>query len=155
MKNQTCKFEKSVVKESAQGNLNEKLALHVKECAACQETLKVADWMQNFAAAAPERALPTAGFLWWKAKIIEKQEAGKRAARPIVWTQTAAIFLVFAAAAWLVVKYQTKFSIVAENLSASIELVAAPFIIALVFATAVCLAVAVKWREPSIKKLTK
>jgi len=151
MRDKICEFEKAVVKEFTQGIQNEKLALHVKECADCREALKVANWMQNFAAAAPKRALPTPGFLWWKSKIIEKQEAGRRAAQPIVWTQTAAIILVIITTAWLAIKYQSKFSTVIENFSASIELIATPFLIAFVFAAVVCIAVAFKWREPSRK----
>ncbi len=152
MKNQICEFEKAVVKESAQGNPNEKLALHVKECADCRDALKVASWMQNFAAnAATKRTLPTPGFLWWKSKIIEKREAGKRATQPIMWTQIAAIILAIITTAWLAVKYQSKFSTVLENFSASIKLVAVPFLIAFVFAAVVCIAVAFKWREPSRK----
>lgn len=152
MKNQICEFEKVVVKELTQGIQNEKLALHVKECAGCREALKIASWMQNFAAnAAPKRRLPTPGFLRWKSKIIEKREAGERAVQPIVWTQTAAIFLTVVTTAWLAIKYQSKFSTVIENFSASLQLVAAPFLIAAVFAAVVCLAVAFKWREPSRK----
>jgi len=152
MKDKICEFEKAVVKESAQGIQNEKLALHVKECADCREALKVAGWMQNFAAnPAPKRALPTPGFLWWKSKIIEKQAAGKRAAQPIVWTQTAAVILAIITTVWLAVKFQSKFSTVLENFSASMELIAAPFLIAFVFAAVVCIAVAFKWREPSRK----
>ncbi|MCA1636845.1 MAG: hypothetical protein LC768_00655 [Acidobacteria bacterium] len=151
MKNKICEFEQTVIKELGQGIPNEKLALHVKGCFACKETLKIASWMQNFAAPAPERALPTPGLLWWKSKIIEKQAAGKRAAQPIVWTQTAAVILVIITTAWLAIKYQSKFSTVLENFSASIELIAAPFLIAFVCAALVCLAVAFKWREPSRK----
>jgi predicted anti-sigma-YlaC factor YlaD len=152
MKNQICEFEKAVIKESAQGIRTEKLVLHVKECAACREALKVASWMQNFAAtAAPKCALPTAGFLRWKSKIIEKREAGRRAAQPIVWTQTAAILLVVITTAWLLIKYQSKFPTVIENFSASFELIAVPFLFAFIFAAFVCLAVSLKWREPSRK----
>ena len=152
MKNRICEFEQAIVKELKQGIPNEKLAVHVKECADCREALKVSNWMQNFATTtAPKRALPTAGFLWWKSKIIEKQEAGKRAAQPIVWTQTAAVILAVITAVWLAVKYQSKFSTVLENFSASIEIIAAPFLIAFVFAAVVCIGVAFKWREPSRK----
>ena len=149
MKKQFCEFEKAVVKDFGQGIQNEKLAVHIKECGACREALKVASWMQNFAAAtAPKRALPTPGFLRWKSKIIEKQEAGRRAAQPIVWTQTAAIILAVITTAWLALRYQSKFSTVLENFSASIELVAAPFLIAFIFAGFVCLFAALKLREP-------
>jgi len=152
MKNRICEFEKAVVKEFGLGILNENLALHVKECADCREALKVTEWMQNFAAVAePKHTLPTPGFLWWKAKIIEKQEAGKRAAQPIVWTQTAAIILVLLTVVWFAIKFQSKFSTVIENLSASINLIAAPFLIAFVFAAIVSLAIAFEWREPSKK----
>jgi len=153
MRDKICEFEKAVVKEFGQGILNENLALHVKECADCREALKVTKWMQNFAAvaSAPKRTLPTPGFLWWKAKIIEKQEAGKRAAQPIVWTQTAAIILVLLTMIWFAIKFQSKFSTVIENLSASINLIAAPFLIAFVFAAIVSLAIAFEWREPSRK----
>ncbi|MEJ7700333.1 MAG: hypothetical protein WKF71_11905 [Pyrinomonadaceae bacterium] len=152
MKKQICEFEKAVVKELAQGIQNEKLAFHIKECAGCREALKVAGWMQNFAVVgAPKRALLTAGFIWWKAKLIEKQAAGKRAAQPIVWTQRAAIILVTITSVWFVNKYQSKFSTVIENFSASFELIAAPFLIAFVCAAFVCLAIAFKWRETSKK----
>lgn len=151
MKKQICEFEKAVIKELTQAVQSEKLALHVKECGGCREALKVAAWMQSFAAAAPKRALPTAGFIWWKAKLIEKQAAGKRAAQPIVWTQTAAIILVTITAVWLMTKYQAKFSTVIENFSASVELIAAPFLTAFVCAVFICLAIAFKWRETSKK----
>lgn len=151
MKKQICEFEKAVVKELTQAVQNEKLALHVKECAGCREALKVAGWMQNFAATVPKRALPTAGFIWWKAKLIEKRAAGKRAAQPIVWTQTAAIILITITSVWLMTKYQSKFSTVIENFSASFELIAAPFLIAFVCAAFICLAIAFGWRETSKK----
>ena len=148
MKDKTCEFEQAVVKESARGIPNEKLALHVKECVTCREALNIARWMQNFAReATPKQALPTAGFLWWKSKIIEKQEAGKRAAQPIVWTQTAAIIVLIITALWLAIKYQSIFSSVLKTFSASIELVAAPFLIAVGFATIVCFAFAFKWHQ--------
>ncbi len=152
MKNQICEFEKAVVNESARGIKNEKLALHIKECAGCREALKVAGWMQNFAAATvPKRALPTAGFVRWRSKIIEKQAAGNRAAQPIVWTQTVAIMSVIITITWLAIKYRSKFSTVIENFSASFDLVALPFLIAFVCAAFVCTAIGFKWRETSRK----
>lgn len=152
MSDKICEFEKEIVKEPSQEAMSETLALHVKDCAGCREALQVSGWMKNFAAsAAPKHALPTASFLLWKAKIIEKQEAGRRAAQPIAWTQTGAVILVLLTMVWFVIKFQSKFSTVLENLSASIELVAAPFLTAFVFAAIVSLAIAFKWREPSKK----
>ena len=151
MKNPICEFEKAVVKESAQGNLSEKLKLHIKDCADCREALKVVAWLQNFAAEAPKRPLPTAGFIWWKSKIMEKQAAGKRAAQPILWTQTIAVIVAVIASVWFAVVYQSKFAAVIENFSASFELIAVPSLIAFVCAALICIVIAFKWRESSGK----
>ena len=153
MKKQICEFEKAVIKDAGQGNQSENLALHIKDCAACRETSAVAGWMRNFAAAAPERVLPAAGFIWWKAKLIEKRAAGERAAQPIVWTQRAAAILAAITGFWLVSRYQSKFSTVFEKFSASIELIAAPFLITVVCAVIICLAIAFKWRKTSKKTI--
>jgi uncharacterized Tic20 family protein len=151
MKNQICEFEKAVVNESTRGVLSERLKIHVKDCADCREVLRVAAWLQNFAAEVPKRPLPTAGFIWWKSKIIEKQAAGRRAAQPILWTQTIAVIVAVVASVWFGFTYQSKFAAVIENFSASIEIIAIPSLIALVCAAFICVVIAFKWRESSGK----
>jgi hypothetical protein len=152
MKNQICEFEKAVIKESAGAVHNEKLALHIKQCADCREALKVAGWMRNFAAdAAPRRNLPSAGFILWKSKIIEKQQAGRRAAQPIIWTQKGAILLAVIIMAWLAIQYQSKFETVRENFFASFELIAIPFLIAFICVAFICTVIAFRWRGTSRK----
>jgi uncharacterized membrane protein YciS (DUF1049 family) len=49
------------------------------------------------------------------------------------------------------IKFQSKFSVVLQNFSASIELIAAPFLIAFVCAALVCAVFAIKWRESAGK----
>ena len=151
MKNRICEFEKAVIKESALDVQSEQLQLHIKDCGDCQESLKVAAWLQNFAVETPKHHLPSAGFVWWKSKIIEKQAAGKKAAQPILWTQTAAVFVAIATSVWLAYAYRSKFAAVIENFSASFELIAVPSLIAIVCAAFICIVIAFKWRENSGK----
>jgi len=144
-----CEYEQSVVKELAQGKQNEKLVAHIKVCAECREALKVARWMQTFAAATMKpQALPAPGLLWWKAQLSKKQEAARRALQPIVWTQIIAIVAFAAVLVWLMGKNQTQLISVWKNTLASLEIIAVPLLISLVFATLACLLLVFKWREP-------
>jgi hypothetical protein len=110
--------------------------------------LKIAGWMQKFSAStAPNRALPTAGFILWKSKIIEKQQAGIRAVQPIIWAQKAAILLTVTIMIWLAVQFQSEFKAVMKIFSASVELIALPFLVAFVCAAFICAVIAFKWRK--------
>lgn len=132
MKEDFCEFENKRAENASAAIRDENFAAHLKQCSKCREAFRVADWMQRLAAeTAPSAKLPTAGFLFWKSKIIEKQRAAQRAAKPIFWMETAAIVLISIAMLWLAVKNQTRLEPVWNQIFASLELVAAPFFIAL------------------------
>ncbi len=144
-----CEYEQSAIKELAQGKQNEKLAAHIKSCAECREALKVARWMQTFAAATMKpQALPAPGLLWWKAQLSKKQEAAKRALQPILWMQIMAAIIVIATLIWLIDKTETQLIPVWNNIFTSLEFIAAPLLIGLACVALICVVLAFKWREP-------
>jgi len=149
MKKSICEFEQSVIRNLSASNRSGELSAHLKQCADCREALKVAQWMQTFAASAAKEAnaLPAPGFLWWKSKLIERQEAAKRAARPIVWTQIAAALIFTATIFWLLIENQAHLAPVWNNLSTSLELITVPLLIAFICGALICLTLALKWRS--------
>jgi hypothetical protein len=57
---------------------------HAAECAVCRETLTVAAWMQELAALPPvDRRVPDPAYLWWKAELLRRWDAQRRAAAPL------------------------------------------------------------------------
>lgn len=97
-----CEFEPQTIKAVKSGfAASEEISAHIKSCAACRETAKVAAFFQrNLRNEQPPQNLPAAGFLWWKSKIIEKRRRAERVAQPILIAQIAAAAAVFATCLW-------------------------------------------------------
>lgn len=152
-KEKNCEFEQKIVKEFASRKANQELSAHVASCANCREALKVAAWMQSFAREESRLpALPTAGFLWWKAQIIQKQNAAERAMQPLRWAQVIAFTLAAAAFAGVSIIIPEQFAPVWKYFSESLELIAMPLLISFVCGGIVFLLLAYKWLEPSKNK---
>jgi len=92
MKKQTaCEYESEIVKSLKSGFQTGEIAEHLRGCADCRETSKVALFFQtNLMNEPPPKNLPVAGLIWWKSRLREKQRAGERVAQPILIVQTAA-----------------------------------------------------------------
>ncbi len=109
--------------------------------------------MQAFARAESQLpALPTSGFLWWKAQIIQKQTAAQRATQPLVWAQVIAFALAAAAFAGILIIIPEQFASVWKYFSESLELVAAPLLISFLCGGIIFLLLAYKSLEPFKKK---
>ena len=77
-KQTACEFQSAVVKSVKSGIANDDANEHLKNCADCQETLKVARFFQmNLMKELPPLNLPAAGLIWWKAKLREKHRAAE------------------------------------------------------------------------------
>lgn len=152
MKENSCEYEQSLVKGLASGKQNKELAAHLSGCPDCREALKIAGWMQAFAAGSQPQALPKPGFIRWKAQLIEKRSKAEQATRPIVWTQMATVVLVAAAVVWGLATNQSQLAPTAKVLFESLELVATPLLIGFSCAVFACLAFAFKWRQPAKRK---
>lgn len=60
------------------------LRAHLVDCPACRETVAVTVWMQDLAGASvPSAKLPDPALLWWKADLMRRWDAQRRAAAPL------------------------------------------------------------------------
>ncbi len=80
----TCEWEAAVLETIRTAREDPAVRDHVATCEACRETAEAAAWMQQFAAlpADPLR-LPDPGMLWWKAQLLQRWDAQRRAAAPL------------------------------------------------------------------------
>lgn len=68
---------------------------------ACEEpeTLRLAGWLQDQAAAEPPPNLPTSSQIWWRAQILrrlsEPDPSTVRATRPVLWTTAIGVIIAF------------------------------------------------------------
>ena len=152
MKENNCEYEQDVLKSLKLANSDPELANHIAQCPNCQETVKVANWMQAFSATTKPKSLSKPGFIRWKAQIKEKQAKAERATQPIIWMQIAAILLTIVAVAWMLIKNQSPFAPILKILSASLELVAMPMFIGFICAGFVCFMFVYKWRHSGGRK---
>ncbi len=123
------------------------LELHIAVCAECQQSQKVFDFMQKFAAQTQPPNLPAPGFLVFKARILQKQSAAIRAVQPIFWMQIAASVLFISAIGWFLGKSQTPISSILKETFLSLLSVAPLFILGVVSAVLICFAFAYFLRE--------
>ena len=96
---------RDMVRRMARGGLADaSLNDHITSCPSCQETIAVANWMQQLASApVVGRPLPDPTYLWWKAELLRRWDAGQRASAPVeVGEQVHAGVGLVAAAALLV-----------------------------------------------------
>ena len=83
-----CDREIEVVKATRTGFWPETLRSHTEGCEACSEALLVSQFLNEETADAITEAqatspLPEAGLVWWKAQLRARQEAVRRASRPV------------------------------------------------------------------------
>ncbi len=117
-KQTACEFQSAVVKSVKSGIANDDANEHLKNCADCQETLKVARFFQmNLMKELPPLNLPAAGLIWWKAKLREKHRAAERVGQPITIVQTIAIVIFTVVFLWLFNTESLQLAALGEGLS--------------------------------------
>ena len=92
MKAAFCEHEETVHRavghRTAGRGLDADLEAHVRDCAVCGETVRVAAFLQR-AAEADHPRLPTPSQLWWRARVVRRltgqDPAADRATRPVMW----------------------------------------------------------------------
>ena len=75
-------------------NPGHEIRTHFESCAICQEEANIWRWMKSFAQETEKEANPAAyGLIWLKAQFMKKQEAQRKALRPLVIFQMAVVAL--------------------------------------------------------------
>ena len=92
MRMHECTCEAAVVNAVVAGRwptgADADLRTHVEGCEACAEVARVAQAMADIDAAALEQVdLPSAGQIWWRAKVRARAEAARAAERPMLFVQ--------------------------------------------------------------------
>ena len=124
------------------------LELHIAGCGECQQTRKVFDFMQKFAAQTPPpQNLPAPGFLIFKARILQKQTAANRAVQPIFRMQMAASVLFVSVIGWFLGKSPTPITSILKEAFLSLLSAAPLFIFGVISAVLICAAFAYFLRE--------
>ena len=86
-----CKKQDMVLEAVKTGKWDSETRTHFESCAICQEEAKVWSWLKSFARETEKEANPAAyGLIWLKAQFMEKQEAQRKALRPLVIFQIVA-----------------------------------------------------------------
>lgn len=84
MGGRTCDKESAVRAMVRAGHDEPRLREHVARCEACRQTSDVTAWLIRFANLPVEsERLPDPGLLWWKAQLLQRWDAQRRAAEPI------------------------------------------------------------------------
>lgn len=66
----------------------DELRAHVEACPVCADVVAIAAAMQEEHTLALQQAhVPTAGLVWWRAELRARQEAARKAARPMTLVQ--------------------------------------------------------------------
>jgi hypothetical protein len=99
-----CAREASIVRAAwspdfASGRLDAELESHLAECETCAEIAALARALRDDRdAACAGASVPSAGAVWWRAQRRAREEAARRAARPISFVHGIALGTVAAAA---------------------------------------------------------
>ena len=115
------------------------LADHVASCAICTDVVAVAEAMRADHDAVWQQAdLPSSGQVWWRAEMRARQEAIRKASRPITIAQGVAALLVLTLAAtagwfaWARIRQQAPtFDLASVSAQAMASPLAASFFVAL------------------------
>ncbi|HEX2254470.1 MAG TPA: hypothetical protein VHQ65_14470 [Thermoanaerobaculia bacterium] len=87
-----CPREDDLLDALARGFVAPELAAHAASCPACAELHLVAGGLlDERAAAMAEAPVPSAGTMWWRLKIRQRQEAEARARRSLLVGQAATL----------------------------------------------------------------
>lgn len=84
MGGRTCDHESAVRAMVRFGQDDPELRAHLARCEACRQTSDVTAWMIRFADLPVESVrLPDPGIVWWKAQLVQRWDAQRRATEPI------------------------------------------------------------------------
>ncbi len=102
---QACPHERDVLDLVAVGQwparADAALQAHVAHCACCGEVAAVASAVRDWADAAPAPKVPDAAVVWYRAQVRAREEAARRASRPVLVGQLFALATVVLAVATL------------------------------------------------------
>ena len=113
---------------------------HAAGCTDCGEMLKVGDWMNRFAeSTAVSSALPSAGLLLFKARLMKRLASADRAARPIRVMSFVALFLAIVSTGAVIFGTESQLGAIAIEAAGLLATYAAAIIAAAVVAAIVCL----------------
>ena len=104
----SCAHERDVLDLVAIGQwparADEALRAHVAACGTCAEVAAVAaavrDWADGADAVVPA-IVPDASVVWYRAQVRAREEATRRASRPVLVAQLVALVAVVMAAVWI------------------------------------------------------
>jgi hypothetical protein len=104
----SCVHERDVLDLVAIGQwpsrADETLRAHVATCATCAEVAAVAaavrEWADETDASEPVK-VPDASVVWYRAQVRAREEATRRASRPVLVAQLVALVAVVLAAVWI------------------------------------------------------
>jgi hypothetical protein len=84
------------------GQDDPELRAHLEGCETCRQDAEIAAWMIELAGLPVDSArLPDPGMLWWKAQLLQRWDAQRRAAEPIEQGQRFQVWVGAAASAAL------------------------------------------------------
>ena len=92
-----CPREAEILLAVRTGAWTEEIRDHARGCPQCADALLVTTWLTEGGSSAQE-PLPDPDLIWWKAQILARHEAVKRATRPIALIQRASLVAGAAAA---------------------------------------------------------
>lgn len=143
IKQTECPSEQIVVKSVKSGFTGEETAAHIQSCNICREAVKVVQFFQkNLINDMPPKNLPSAGLIWWKSRLRNRQRAAERVAKPIYIAQSVGSVVALATFLWFMTRDSTGFSSLDSGLSrvfTSMEQVVFPLAIGLIFLTFICI----------------
>lgn len=134
-----CEFENAVVKSLKSGGATEAIAAHLADCPDCREARRIVSFFQtNLKRESAPPNLPTAGLVWWKSRLREKQRHAERAGQPIFITQIISAIVFGSAFVWLLNNGWLKFLAIGSLLG-SIEKIIVPLFAGTIGFLFVCL----------------
>jgi len=94
MLDRICGKQSSLLEAAAAGHETDPAVVdHLAACPACREAVEAVCWMRRMAETTTEsHALPNADVIWWKAQLLRRWEAERRAAAPIERMHKAELF---------------------------------------------------------------
>jgi predicted anti-sigma-YlaC factor YlaD len=94
MLDRICGKQSSLLEAAAAGHETDPAVVdHLAACPACREAVEAVCWMRRMAdTSAESHALPNADVIWWKAQLLRRWEAERRAAAPIERMHKAELF---------------------------------------------------------------
>jgi len=97
-----CDYEDAVVGALIQGSLEGELRQHSDSCLVCGELVRVFVYLETARHEEPEMSpLPSAGLIWWRARLAEKRRRAERSVAGIDIVQKIGLALMVIVAAVL------------------------------------------------------